>query len=380
MRVKDFKFPGFFGRPRRYPFETSHAKLDLYDGSDDLLVLFSSRHSHKFQGGGPFSEIKCNKLYLIDRTGEAWYQSGIPDFGDHLEGIADRITALSREYRFSRVTLHGASMGAYAAVALGALAKVDRVFAISPQIEFNDGWTYTPPDEVARRNISVAAEVRRAVRTKFEIVSSSEVLDVYHLSLITGLPNVNIAIDRGAHNVLRSWKMSGTMRTSIKHIMSGGSVGKFNQSNLPLSDLRPRLKKTLSAFYKKDYLAAAEAAKQLTQISPDWADAHLFIGKSFLRAKQISKALPYLSRAHALNNLNTGVYRELIMASLNQGSRVRAEELLAEYAAVLEVEGEDIAKSLELVVRSALVVGDSEFASKLKNELIPRYAGANRPI
>lgn len=343
---------------KRSNFQTSHARLDCVTGSDELLVLFAARNTQKFQFGGVFAGIEINRLSLVDRTGLSWYQEGIPDFADDLHGIAARINEIKRQNGFRKVTCFGGSMGAYAAVAVGALAKVDRVIAVSPQIVFNKGWTYTPPPSVPLSPISVVDEVRRARKTRFHLLVSSEVLDVYHAAQLSGMKHVGLNFIRGNHNVLRNWKNVGLTKPMISSFMNHGKlIANFPVNEFDAKNLRKRLARFLSLFYARKFEAAAKAGREVLQFAPTWADAHTFVGRCYFQAKQHHVALALFERAHSLDGLNIAVYHELIVANVHLGYIERARDLIGQYIGVIQMEDENISRRMERLKTATQAIG-----------------------
>ncbi|RVN82044.1 hypothetical protein [Sinorhizobium meliloti] len=348
----------------------THAKLEYAEGSRDLLVIFSSRSTQKFQYAGTFADAKINKLFMVDRTGLSWYQEGVPGFADDLVGIAQRIRELKRLNRFKTVTCFGASMGGYAAIMVGALAKVDRVVSVSPQVVFHRGWDLTPPQSTPLAEISTSKLVREAKKTRFEILTSSELLDVYHASLLSELPNVKVAVAQSGHNVLKDWKINGILGPSVNSIVIGGEpVSNYSDVRIKTLAIKDRLKACLAAYYRRDFAASADLGRQILKFCPDWFDANAMVGVSYFNLKRFSLAIPYLSRAHTIYSLNRSIYPALIVSHIKQDSPARAQELVAEYTGLLEADGEDVAGALSKLAGVAFSSSAHEFSIRLRNTL-----------
>ncbi|RVF00054.1 tetratricopeptide repeat protein [Sinorhizobium meliloti] len=333
-----------------------------------MLVLFSSRGRQNFEFVKTFARTKVNKLYLVDRTGESWYQEGVPGFGDDVQGIASELRRVMHQGRFKSVTCFGASMGAYAAIVVGALAQVERVVAFSPQVEFNEGWPLTPPKGVPLSHTDARGAVKRAKRTHVRIVTSGEPLDVYHASILSGLRNVVTEVRHGSHNVLLRLRNHDALLPTVGAFIKGKDYPAECLS-IEVASMGGKLKPFLELFHAGQFKKALPLAKRLAAMHHDWPHASFVAGTCYAEMKRYSEAIPYLSRAHAMDNLNNFFYPPLICAYASQGVTTKAEELTAEYVGLTRANGEDVPAALDKLALSAFSAKAYSLAESIRRDL-----------
>jgi len=103
-------------------------------GRDRLDVFFSHAniaegyHAWRGVGAGTATQL------FINTHQNDWYRNGVPDVTQSLIDTARWIEQACTFLKVSRVRLFGSSMGAYAAIAVGAELGADQVYAFDPEL------------------------------------------------------------------------------------------------------------------------------------------------------------------------------------------------------------------------------------------------------
>jgi hypothetical protein len=90
------------------------------------------------QKPGTFAQYKCvqrldcGKIF-VNAPEDSWYLEGVPGLGSSLPDAATALLRIVEELDPNWVVAVGASMGAYAAIAFGALIRAHRIVAFSPE-------------------------------------------------------------------------------------------------------------------------------------------------------------------------------------------------------------------------------------------------------
>lgn len=110
-----------------------------------LLVVFAAANAAKFTFYNSCRDLESDVLFIRDPNLNHWFQGGIFPGRDLLESVDD-LKALFRSYDY--VATFGSSMGGYAALAVGALAGVQRIVAIGPQTLLDPAFSRSPKSRV----------------------------------------------------------------------------------------------------------------------------------------------------------------------------------------------------------------------------------------
>ena len=202
-------------------------------GSDAALVAVSG-----FDAGRPgrpafhfrraTRHLPVTRLYVRDAF-EAWFHDGLPGLGGDIVAATDGLMDMLAARGISRVVFLGVSSGGYAALAMGWLAGVTCVKAISPRTTLDAekcrAWgDNRRPEAFARLHARAAAGPGSPPRSRDELFDLADVLampnaagtryDIYydpenaidhaHAENIAGLPHVRLEkVSGGGHLVGR---------------------------------------------------------------------------------------------------------------------------------------------------------------------------------
>jgi tetratricopeptide (TPR) repeat protein len=349
----------------------AYAKLILCGESDELLVIFGSRNRKKFELFKALEGLKVNKLFLIDRFGDAWYQTGVPQFGESLSEIAENISLLAKKHSIKSIYCFGASMGGYAAVAIGAMLNVQKVVAVSPQIKLNKGWPLTPPTQYAVEFSDLSPLIAGASTTYFSIITSSELLDVYHACQIFHLKNVNVCIVSSSHNVLANIKYCDAIDDFLKFTICNNNIWPaINSLSIDCEFIEPFLANYLSSLYIKNYSLAIGSMKRIILKNPSWFEAMRGLALCHYQLREFDKALPIFINLKVANSSECAVFPQLISIFAAKGLFDHAEMLLAEFLVLANFDSKSLVHALASVAKCCFFTKAFHFSAKLRKRIM----------
>lgn len=344
---------------------TEFVQWEPVSGSQELIVFFGSRGATKFEFRNVFKGSEHHKLHLRE-TGYRWFLDGVPGFAGSLSQLATVIGDLMKSIGAKRTTLVGSSMGAYAALYVGSAVRAQRVLAFSPQTVLHSGWEFTPEDVTLAQVVDLPAMIAKAKQTQFDVICSSEFLDVYHAARLRGLGNVAISIRKSGHNVLgNAHSYTGIVPFIESHIAGRGLPVKG--LGLDKLDHEQGLREFLNLFYERKFKDACAVAKRIMLCEQEWFDAKFMVGKCFYELKDFSSAVPFLVAANRLDHMNTAVYVPLIASYAGLGQTERAEGWLADFVLLLKATKQNVPTSLERVAAHVAGAGDKDLAARIKS-------------
>jgi len=121
----------------QYPGEAPSEYFDitLREGSTlDLVFEYAQVPRGSFLWAPTFEHYSRNSVLHLNTANNDYYQNGIPQVADSIEAAADWIRNVRSALKKPTLRAIGSSMGAYAALLFGNLAKADFIFAFSPNI------------------------------------------------------------------------------------------------------------------------------------------------------------------------------------------------------------------------------------------------------
>jgi tetratricopeptide (TPR) repeat protein len=108
-------------------------------GNADVLVFtFGEYNNNNLEGlgfAGKFLFDNGLDVISIKSRNNNWYQDLLPNALNNLEAFLGTL-----DTKYTSRSGYGSSMGAYGAIAFSRVLKLDRVFAISPQVSINVPW------------------------------------------------------------------------------------------------------------------------------------------------------------------------------------------------------------------------------------------------
>lgn len=351
---------------------TPFAELVLAPESTELLVIFSSRGLRNFQFSKLFQDLKINKLFLVDSTGYAWYLDGVKGLAGSAKELADNIRKIKAHHGFTKVTTFGSSMGGYAALVVGALADADLAIAPSPQTMFHENWPFSP--ETSSRAGDSAA-IMRSSKTRFLIITSWDMLDVYHVSAVCTVPNISIYVTRSNHNVMGMLKSFASLEIIVSAALtdSNSLPDLLFTEQLNLHALTDQLKVFLDHFYNKRYAEGLPLIQQIVQVNPDWPDANRMLGTTYFHIKEFGSAHLFLLQAYNQDAFNTSTYPHLIAVLAEQNLYSKCAELLSEYTALLLLYKLSVPIALASVADTCYFAGAYSYAVNIRQNLNTQY-------
>ncbi|ASQ10233.1 tetratricopeptide repeat-containing protein [Sinorhizobium meliloti] len=367
------KLSGLFGR--EVPTIAGAGVLfEAEPGSRDLVIVFSSRNRTNFEMQTALKDLRVNKLHVKDRTGQSWFHAGVEGISCDLQSTADALSSVVKGGRFKRVTCIGASMGGYAALLFGALLKVDRAVAFSPQTVFHERWPYAPSPDVPVRDFDLPGLVGAASRTQFHIVSSSELHDVYQASLVAKHKNVRLDVIEWDHNTL--FKVKTAM--SISKFITG-LVGRENHAakhyeashvmgNMPASDVF----QVLDLLYRGKHNKCIDICRYLLLRNDRSCELNLILGQCLYFTKRYDQALQHLKRAYQIDSYCLRTFPFLICTLLALGLEERAREFYFEYRGAFKNRKNDPAGPITKLYERAKRLGADDFCSLIARDIDPK--------
>jgi hypothetical protein len=226
----------------RSELENEELPLSIDVNSDSRTLLIALGGIARGVSMPPFEffkatdEIACKRLFVRD-VKQAWYQMGLPGYGDDFVSVADALRELIAGYDVDRLVLAGASAGGYAALAFGTLLGADRVLCFAPQSTIDLEQMHAIGDhryderlgEVTAAgaidsnwiDLRTALPAARVADTRYQIYFADAVsTDRLHAERLLGLAGVRLyRFGRGNHNIARALRQSGALETVLQRAL-----------------------------------------------------------------------------------------------------------------------------------------------------------------
>jgi hypothetical protein len=197
----------------------------------DVVVVFSAARLRpgSFMLSRVLKSCAYNQIFLNTPTNN-WYLDGVPGLGCSIYELAQSIESMVGKLKGDngKVVCVGSSMGAYAAVFVGALINADYIFATGGEYRLNlDGGFSKNMLTVEETPVSIDSIVRSSKGRYFLGYGSESAVDAYCLSAISSLAPDRIlgfGIDRWGHSVPRlierKWGYSAVITSVLRHSLS----------------------------------------------------------------------------------------------------------------------------------------------------------------
>lgn len=309
--------------------QSEFVKLVVKDHVDKLVVFFGSRRAKNFEYAALFADDNVHQLHLREAEKARWFLDGVPGFADDISGIAQSVLRVAEALSVSKITMVGSSMGGYAAIVAGSIFGADKVVAFSPQLELNEKWEFSPEDTVGSSGIDTRSLIASSPETKFHIVTSTEIIDVYHAALVHDLANVEVSLLRSPHNVLGHAKRGRGVKCFLDEAVFGGIENEVFDGRLSVGS---EMRRFLDAFYKKNYAIALDCIKTIQSAVSEWPEACLLEGHCQFWLRNFAGAIePYELAREKIFHLNPAYYVQLIVCYEKIADRRSAMNTFSEY-------------------------------------------------
>lgn len=177
------------------------------------------------------ASFPTGKVFVRDLS-QAWYHGVLPGVGVGVEDLAAYLDRLIRAQNPQRVVFFGNSMGAYAAILLGAMVGVDQVVAFAPQTFIGKLLRLVHRDfrwrkKLTRMYRSGLADPKffdlkrylpeRDYETSIDIhASGSDRLDRLHARRMEGIQGVRVhTYDASGHHLVKSLRDDGSLERML---------------------------------------------------------------------------------------------------------------------------------------------------------------------
>ena len=217
---------------RQEPHRLEPYYADYSVDSDVLVVAFNCHNAkatayewdYRFS---TWSELKFKRLYLFDPRAYWWVDGfeGYPGIDGWGKFVRQQIKKSKAKY----VIAMGASMGGYGAIAVGALANVDCVFAFSPQTLKTDGYKKIKFD--CRKIIEKQENVKTIFHIYYGKFFIEDAVHAKNLKLIKGV--VLHPIKTHQHNTAKLLVDDGRMHKILSKEVIKWQTGLENSKKAP---------------------------------------------------------------------------------------------------------------------------------------------------
>jgi pimeloyl-ACP methyl ester carboxylesterase len=184
--------------------------------------------------------VKC--LFVRDLR-QAWYQLGLPGYGQDIESFAPAVRRVLEKRRVERTVFCGVSAGGYAALVMGTLLPADVVLAFSPQAmldpeelrRWGDERWLEPLGALAeagsldRRWADLGAALRDTAThaKRYQVYfDETHATDRMHAERLVGVPNLRLyRFGGGGHVLVKSLREANALGRIIRQALTGDAPG-----------------------------------------------------------------------------------------------------------------------------------------------------------
>lgn len=302
--------------------------------SRTALVFFGA----KADGNRSFQFFKVLKplpdltKLLVRDPSDNWYNTGLPEVGDTLEEIAERIEGELSELGARRVVTCGSSMGGYAAILFGCMIGADRAIGIAPQTLLDPILPHAPLEGVDLQAPDLDPIIRDAPGTEVDLVAGwDELLDIFHAKRVAAHPSVRVlAIRNGHHLFTGDLHRAGKLVPLLTELVEGGAPD-MCEVDPPLEpEVEQRIADTVYAGQREDWEEATERIRPVVERYPDWAGPSFHYGRALANLGDWKSAESALARAVGANPRWALPREDLAEALCEQGRQAEAEVVIRE--------------------------------------------------
>lgn len=308
------------------------ALLSEPSDSDTAMVAFGARG----QGRGPFPYARLrerlspwSKIVVRDPA-ESWYQAGLPEHGDTLEEIAEKLRAEIDGMGAKRVVTFGPSMGGYAAILFGCLIGATRVIAFCPQTFLDPPLAYAPPPGVGLQAPDLEPIVRMNPEVKIDLIFGRDgLVDLVHARRIAHLPSVRILVGQGNdHLVVAEMNRAKRLAPLIIELAQGATPKGFAIDPGLGAEHEWRLEEALFAEQRGDWQVARDRVRPVAECFPLWAGPSFHLSRALIELGEWPAAECALKRVLRASPKWWSARTLLARALEEQGKTVDAERAI----------------------------------------------------
>lgn len=208
---------------------------DIVPGSKKLFLFFGGIAGAI--GMPPFEFYRVSrildysKIFLRDIS-QAWYQRGLPSVGINAQAIGEYLKIKIKESNASEVYFVGNSMGGYAALLFCSMLQIGKAIVFSPQTFISSEKRQMYGDNRWPDQIKILHEARTAadilelkpwIHNRYPqmpakvYVSTSDTLDMQHVSELADFPNIEIhRFPFGGHGLVIELRNNGLLENILK--------------------------------------------------------------------------------------------------------------------------------------------------------------------
>jgi tetratricopeptide (TPR) repeat protein len=275
--------------------------------SEDVCVAFSSRDTApgKFTFFKTLSNSRANVIYLNDYS-NSWFLQGTPDFPDEvffISWLRKQIDVLKAPS--GKLTMIGASMGAYAALKYGAILGADRIFSLGPESELCIplGRSITSISADFKGKGNIAGLEYKNPKDVLIISGSNDIVDLYSASRFQSCnPEIDVRLIRNRTHVVAKYLNA---QFNLDNIVSG-FLSKGDRSFLDNAETMsvPSLQEAHAMKSFNEKLANREVERcdeliiiKLADAFPQWSMPQHYAGLLFEASENETDAEQYFNRA-----------------------------------------------------------------------------------
>jgi hypothetical protein len=280
--------------------QTEYFRLQFRADRDVLLLVFS----HLEEPVGRFSlqqtvtRIGASTV-LTNTVPRSYYAEGVPGLGSGIAATAEGLRRIIEAVRPRAVVTLGISMGGYAALMFGALLRVNRILAFSPETRLLLPGSRsslalrrrTPPEHLdVLPLLEVAPETRTAL-----YFGETDLHDVHAAWRLRNLPAANLfSVQGGGHEIARFFVERNLLQSMIGDFVHEGRIlAEFPQRGRILED-DAAIEMTMTAqglLIAGEPLQAIKLAREVIRLAPHFDLAYDLLGRAATAAGRIRDAL-----------------------------------------------------------------------------------------
>jgi len=210
--------------------------VDYSSDTRDILITFGGISGEigvpVFEFFKMLSGFPVKKLFLRDIR-QAWYQDGVPGFGNTVDEIATHLKGQIAQQGSNRVVMIGNSAGGFAALLFGWLLEVDEVIAFSPQTFISQTQRLLHADFRWRPQIRTVQQCSKRKKTYLDMATifstqpiktkihihycTKHRLDRHHARRMRHHPNVTLhEYAQGGHLLVKLLRNNGRLAEIIR--------------------------------------------------------------------------------------------------------------------------------------------------------------------
>jgi Flp pilus assembly protein TadD len=283
----------------------SHLEIDATGAHRPLAILFgdSARRTRRPAALRVFP----GNTIVLRPAGKAWYHDGVPGLGTSIEETAASLRQIVAALHPSQVITIGAAMGGYAAVAFGCLLQVDRIIALSAEIQLMLPGSRSAKELAAppRKFGDLLPHLHdRKPGSVWLVASEAEIFELHGAARAASLPSVHaVALRNTPYLTIKSLDSD-----EVEALLAGAAMTRAIMPTMAgagdLLDDRLAIDSGYEAYtllLEKRGAEAERHAAQAVDRRPDWPLAQSLLGRALAMQGRDTEAEAAATRAVALD-------------------------------------------------------------------------------